>query len=90
MVRWAAFEILTLLHRVYLQVSLVDPSQDKFCQFLSATLEALSLLLEVTAFSDIGKVCRKSIYSFSCRSSQINLPQNCVKQLLLPSQKKQP
>ena len=38
------------------QLSLVDPSQDKFCQFLSATLESLSLLLEVTAFSDIGKV----------------------------------
>lgn len=38
-------------------MTLIDPSQDKFCQFLTAALEALCLLLEVTAFADIGKVC---------------------------------
>ena len=35
----------------------MSPAQDKFCQFLAATLDALSYLLEVTAFADIGKVC---------------------------------
>lgn len=35
----------------------MSPAQDKFCQFLAATLDALSLLLEVTALADIGKVC---------------------------------
>ena len=34
----------------------MDPTQDKFCQFLTATLETLSLFLEVIAFADIGKV----------------------------------
>ena len=37
-------------------MTLIDPRQDKFCQFLTAALEALCLLLEVTAFADIGKV----------------------------------
>lgn len=57
-----------LLRCVGFQLSLVDPSQDKFCQFLSATLESLSLLLEVTAFSDIGKVfvLLKSSISIQC------------------------
>ena len=60
-----------LLRRVDFQVSLVDPSQDKFCQFLSATLESLSLLLEVIAFSDIGKVfvLRTSSISIQCALS---------------------
>ena len=44
------------------QVSLLAPDQDKFCQFLSATLHSLSLLLEVTAFADIGKVWTTYIY----------------------------
>ena len=35
----------------------MSPAQDKFCQFLAATLDALSRLLEVTAFADVGKVC---------------------------------
>lgn len=35
----------------------MSPAQDKFRQFLAATLDALSLLLEVTAFADVGKVC---------------------------------
>ena len=45
----------------------MSPTQDKFCQFLAATLDSLSLLLEVTAFSDIGKVC------YCCQDEMIEI-----------------
>ncbi|XP_068709184.1 huntingtin-like [Montipora foliosa] len=65
------------------QVSLVDPSQDKFCQFLSATLEALSLLLEVTAFSDIGKHIEEILgYLQVCVKLEAAKTFLCVQQLL--------
>ncbi|XP_074614489.1 huntingtin-like isoform X2 [Acropora palmata] len=65
------------------QLSLVDPSQDKFCQFLSATLESLSLLLEVTAFSDIGKHVEEILgYLQVCIKLEATKTTLCVQQLL--------
>lgn len=49
-------QVLNVTALYMVQVSLADPTRDKFCQFLTATLEALARLLEVTAFADIGKV----------------------------------
>ncbi|KAJ7336620.1 hypothetical protein OS493_011839 [Desmophyllum pertusum] len=65
------------------QVTLIGSGQDKFCQFLAATLDALSVLLEVTAFADIGKHVEEIIgYLQVCVKLEATKTFLCVQQLL--------